>query len=157
MVLLIRRSPAMSTNPGEVAFPGGRLEPGEAPVAAALREAEEEVGLPAGAVDVLGQLPVRRRTRHPGAIAPFVGTVGDLPALRAGPGEVDEILLVPLGALLDEGVYWEELWNPEGTPAFPMPFFADPVVLGDDLVWGATAGMLADLLELLTEALRTPA
>ena len=149
IALLIRRATRLSANPGEIAFPGGRLEPGERPLAAALRESQEELGLPPSLVEVIGRLPVRERTRHPGAIAPFVGTLAQLPALEPCADEVDEVLFVPVRALMDDGVYWEELWNPEGSPPFVMPFFADPVALGDDLVWGATARMLADLLSLI--------
>jgi hypothetical protein len=82
---------------------------------------------------------------------PVVGYLAELPALTASPDEVDEILPVALGDLLAEGVYWEEIWSPEGPPPLVLPFFADPDTLGDDLVWGATARILTDLLLLLTE------
>jgi 8-oxo-dGTP pyrophosphatase MutT (NUDIX family) len=146
-VLLIRRAMGLGQNPGEVAFPGGHLEAGESGEAAALREAEEEVGLPPSSVEVLGQLPVRNRARSPGAIIPVVGIVAELPDLTLNPLEVDEILHVPLPALVADGVYWEEVWTPEGAKELALAFFAGAPALGDDLVWGATARMLSDLFD----------
>jgi 8-oxo-dGTP pyrophosphatase MutT (NUDIX family) len=148
-VLLIRRGMSLAANPGEIAYPGGRLEPGETPEAAALREAEEEVGLPESAVELAGRLPVRTRSRSPGSIVPVVGYLDALPALMPSPDEVDEILPVALRDLLADGVYWEEIWSPESATPLVLPFFAGAEGLGDDLVWGATARILTDLLVLL--------
>jgi 8-oxo-dGTP pyrophosphatase MutT (NUDIX family) len=151
-VLLIRRSVELAANPGEIAFPGGRLEEGESPEEAALREAEEEVGLPPASVEVLGRLPTLARLRLPGAIVPVVAVVPAMPDLVASKGEVEEMIPVALDDLLADGVYWEELWSPEGAPALALPFYAGTAGLGDDLIWGATARMLTDLLVLLTRA-----
>ncbi len=146
-VLLIRRSSFLARNPGDIAFPGGGLERGEAPVRAALREAEEEVALPAASVEVLGRMEMVFRGRRGGRIAPYLGILAAPPAnLRAQPYEVDELLVVTLADLAEEGVYWEERWDVPGEASRVLSFFAHPGFLGDDVIWGMTAGVLRQLL-----------
>ena len=140
-VVLIRRAAHLRANPGEIAFPGGRIEPGEAALAAALREAEEEVGLSASSVEVLGGLASVRSPRRPFPILPFVAAARGRPALRANPDEVERVLVVPLADLV-AGHYWQERWDRAGEPARVMHFFD----LGEDAIWGATAQMLHTLL-----------
>lgn len=92
-IVLTRRSADLAEHAGQIAFPGGGLDPGEPWVAAALREAHEEVGLAPDAVEVVGQLD----DAWSGAghhIVPVVGWLAAPPALRADPGEVAEILIV---------------------------------------------------------------
>jgi len=141
-VVLIRRAAHLRANPGEIAFPGGRIEPGEAPLAAALREAEEEVALPRDAVDVLGELASARQLRRPVPILPFVAAARGRPALEANPSEVDCVLVIPLAELVAPGRYWQERWDRAGDPALTMHFFD----LGEDVIWGATAHMLHGLV-----------
>jgi 8-oxo-dGTP pyrophosphatase MutT (NUDIX family) len=141
-VVLIRRAAHLRANPGEIAFPGGRIEPGEDPFATALREAEEEVALPADAVEALGELPIVHAGRGRVRILPFVAAAPTRPALEANPAEVDCILVVPLAGLVAPGRYWQEQWDRADDPAWTMHFFD----LGEDVVWGATAGMLHGLL-----------
>ena len=138
-VVLIRRASHLRANPGEIAFPGGRIEQGESPLAAALREALEEVALPAGAVEVLGELPIVHAASRLVPVLPFVAVAKDSPAIRACPDEVDCILVVPLRELIGPGRYWQEQWGED--PAWIMHFFD----LGEDLIWGATARMLYEL------------
>ncbi len=140
-VVLIRRASHLRANPGEIAFPGGRIEPGEAPLQAALREALEEVALEAGDVEILGELPVVHASRRSVTVLPFVAMARVLPELKACPDEVDGVLVVPLRELVAPGRYWQEQWDPAGDPAWVMHFFD----LGDDVVWGATARMLYEL------------
>ncbi len=140
-VLLIRRSANLRANPGEIAFPGGRIEAGESPLAAALREAEEEVALPARAVEVLGELPVVHASRRSVPVLPFVAVAGDLALVRANPAEVDGVLVVSLAELVAPGRYWREQWDQGDDPAWTMHFFD----LGEDVIWGATARMLYEL------------
>lgn len=151
-LLFIRRSHRMSRNPGEIAFPGGRIDPGEEPLQAALREADEEIGLAPGDVEVLGRLELIERPRAPVAIVPFVGVLGEPPHLRPNPDEVDGVITVPVARLLTDGVYWEELWNPTGVAPIPIPFFSDAELLGEDLIWGASARMLTELLTGISQA-----
>lgn len=144
--VLIRRSLALMSNPGDVAFPGGRLDPGERAIDAALREAEEEIGLSPGSVSVLGRLPVVKRARGRERIVAYVGTLPAEPSLRPEPGEVDAVLTVLLSDLAAEGVYWEEEWQIPGEGSRLLPFFAHAEALGDDVVWGMTAVLIRALL-----------
>jgi 8-oxo-dGTP pyrophosphatase MutT (NUDIX family) len=152
-LVLIRRAAHLRANPGEIAFPGGRIEPGEAPLAAALREAEEEVALRADAVDVLGELSSVGRPRPSVPILPFVVAARGRPTLEANPDEVDCVLVVPLAELVAPGCYWQERWDRDEDPARTMHFFD----LGEDVIWGATAQMLHALfLRLLGRCVSLP-
>lgn len=156
-VVLIRRAAQLERDPGHVALPGGLVEPGEEPEAAALREAEEEVGLDPASVVILGPLATVERPRGRGAVAPFVGVLPARPVLVPSPAEVEAVLEVPLAFLLADGVAWEERWPVAGAgeaagPAHVVRFFAHDDVLGHDLVWGVTAKILWDLLERVAAA-----
>ena len=118
---------------------------GEESEAAALREAREEVGIDPSSVEIIGRLSSLRTVLNPSAITPFVGVVPARPRLVPNPSEVERAFDVPLVELLDPEVYREELWTfPDGTE-HPMQFFE----LVGDTVWGATARMLIELLDLL--------
>jgi 8-oxo-dGTP pyrophosphatase MutT (NUDIX family) len=144
-VVLTRRSRQMRSHTGEVAFPGGRVEAGEAPVAAALREAAEEVGIQPAAVEVLGQLSPLTTIRGRSAISSFVGLLPGRPLLCPSPFEVEHAFDVALAELMADGVAHEERWDIPGPPDRPIHFFDLP----HDLVWGATARILFDLLTLV--------
>jgi len=137
-VVLIRRAAHLRANPGEIAFPGGRIEAGELPLQAALREAEEEVALKPGDIDVLGRLSSLGHPLRSAPIVPFVAAARSRLVLEANPGEVDCVLSVPLAQLVAPGCYWQERWERAGEPARSMHFFD----LGEDVIWGATAEML---------------
>jgi 8-oxo-dGTP pyrophosphatase MutT (NUDIX family) len=144
-VVLTRRSQLLQRDPGHVAFPGGRVEPGEAPPDAALREAHEEVGLHPQEVEVCGLVDVVGR--RPGEqIAAYLGILARPPALVPSASEVESVLEVPLASLLADGVAWQERWS-AGRGERSVHFFADPTVLGDDLVWGVSARILWHLLD----------
>lgn len=151
-VVMIRRASGLRSGPGEIAFPGGHVDDGEAPEAAALREAEEEIGLPPRSVRVVGELPPVSRRTAAISVAAFVGLVEDVPALTPNLREVDEVLVVPLGDLADPLCYEEELWAVDGSKARRMHFFA----LGDDLLWGLSARILVSLLDRLAAAAGGP-
>jgi 8-oxo-dGTP pyrophosphatase MutT (NUDIX family) len=140
-VVLIRRAGHLRASPGEIAFPGGRIERGESALAAALREAREEVSLPAGAVEVLGELPVVHASSRFVPVLPFVAAASWLPDLQACPDEVDCVLVVPLRELVAQGRYWQEQWAVREDPDWVMHFFD----LGEDLIWGASARILYEL------------
>ncbi len=140
-VLLTRRSMHLSSHRGEISFPGGRIEPGESYESAALREAYEEVALPADRVEVVGRLDPMSTVVSRSYIVPVVGLVSGRPELRAHAGEVDRMMWVPLAELADPGAYREEWW---GTPPLDRPMFF--FELADETVWGATARMLHQLL-----------
>jgi 8-oxo-dGTP pyrophosphatase MutT (NUDIX family) len=157
-VVLTRRADHLPSHGGEVSFPGGRMRPGEPPLQAALREANEEVGLQTGSVDVIGALTPLTTRRSPALVHCFVGRFEGPNAggqvLRADSSEVDRIFWVALARLAENGVYHEEIWPvgpevpPPGGPAGALalrsvPFFE----LEDDVVWGATGRLLTELLE----------
>lgn len=156
-VLLTRRSAHLRAHRGEMSFPGGRSEPGEAIVDAALREAHEEVGLDLTTVEVLGELDHLMTVTSRSFIVPLVATLPGPPqGLVANPTEVDEVRFASVPELLLDEVYREEVWT---WPASPMwgdgdepgipverPIFFFELV--GDTVWGATASMLRQLLGL---------
>lgn len=140
-VLLTRRSSHLRNHAGEVSFPGGRTDPGEGAVAAALREAREEVALDPATVTIRGELPHVRTMVSVSHIVPIVATVAEPAPLVVNPAEVDAAYWVPLTTLTAAGVHHRELW-PLTTMELPMEFFD----LADDTIWGATARMLVSLL-----------
>lgn len=142
-VALIRRARHLRSNPGEIAFPGGRIEPGESEVEAALREAEEEVAMERASVRVLGSLPTVERAARPLPIAVVIGVVDGVPRLRPNPDEVDAVLVVRLDELADPEGYWEESWLRADGQEWRMPMFD----LGEDVIWGASARILVLLFE----------
>lgn len=140
-VLLTRRSSGLRNHAGEVSFPGGRIEPGEEVVAAAVREANEEVALDPATVVVHGELPHVRTMVSASHIVPVVASVTEPTEPVANPIEVEAAYWVPLATLVEPGVHHREIWR-IGNATVPMDFFE----LDDDIIWGATARMLVSLL-----------
>ncbi len=150
-VLLTRRSSRLRSHRGEVSFPGGGTEPGEGPVAAALREAHEEVGLDPAAVRPVGWLrPVLTFVSN-ALVVPVVGVLDRPPSdLVPSPTEVDRIFDTALADLTADRTYHEEWWSFPGRPgrgadghgAYPIRFFQ----VAGETVWGATGRMLYELL-----------
>jgi 8-oxo-dGTP pyrophosphatase MutT (NUDIX family) len=151
-VVLTRRSSSLRSHRGEVSFPGGRIEPDETPLQAALREAEEEVGIDPSTPEVLGGLAPLATLSSSSSITPFVAVLPGRPALRPNPGEVELAFDVALADLRADGVFREERWD--------FPFGADrPVYFFDlpaDLIWGATARILHELLALVVTERTSP-
>jgi 8-oxo-dGTP pyrophosphatase MutT (NUDIX family) len=143
-VLLTERSRDLRQHAGQIAFPGGRVEPGdEGPVAAALRESEEEIGLVAGCVEVLGFLGDQLvMTGY--RVTPVVGLVGAGFALRIDPTEVAAVFEVPLAFVLDPANHRlrSRTLGDAVVDVYEMPY-------GEHHIWGATAGMLTSLARLL--------
>lgn len=146
MIVLIRRSFMLASNPGDLAFPGGRLEPGERAVDAAVREAEEEVALKPDEMRVLGRLGDVNRPRARGSVVPYVALLPAEPRLHPDPIEVDGIFKVSLADLVEDGRFWEEEWLIPEQGSRVLSFFAHPTVLGEDVIWGMTAMILRELL-----------
>lgn len=143
-VLLTRRSPDLAAHSGQIAFPGGGVEEvDDGPVDTALREAEEEVGLARGRVEVLGQLD-SYLTRTGFLVQPVVGLVHPPFDLVADPLEVAEIFEVPLDFILDPRNQRMESRTYKGHQRW---FYVFPYQ--DYYIWGATAGMLVNLVEVL--------
>lgn len=137
-VIMTKRPDNMRTHPGDVVFPGGRMEPGESAIDAAIREACEEVGLPEEAVEVIGGLsPIT--TRDPSnVIVPVVAKVTRPDVLVPQPEEVELILEPTVEELLDE-----TRWNVSEWFGRNLWFFDFP----EATLWGATAFMVRELLE----------
>lgn len=136
-LLLTKRSSALKHHPGQIAFPGGKQDEGDADViAAALREAHEEIGLPYDVVDVLGTLPAHE-TVTGFAVTPVFAFVRDEFEVIPEPGEVDEVFSVPLSHVADPANYLIESRRWRGTRRhyFTVPY-------GPYYIWGATARML---------------
>lgn len=139
-IVLLQRSDHLGKHAGQIAFPGGGLEAGEDDLACALREAREEVALPPEEVEVIGQLD-RYATFTGYRISPFVGRLRRWPLeLVPDPGEVAAILTVPVARLIEPGALRVATL---GTGR-AINFFD----VGDHVIWGATARMLRQLLEL---------
>ena len=145
-LLFTRRSPTLSTHSGQISFPGGSRDPGDATLAdTALREAHEELGIPPERVRVLGSLTPVFTVVSNFLITPVVGWMGDdRISLAPNPHEVAEVIEAPLAALADPGIFHEEDWVRAGRPH--AVYFYDH---GAYRIWGATARILHELLALL--------
>jgi len=131
---------------GEISFPGGRQDhPGEELLKTALREADEEIGLAPGAVDVLGALPPVSTVVTGYKVHPFVGLIPDGVAFRPNPGEVAAVLLFRLDEL--RGGFGMRRLVRRGVP-IRTPTYE----VGEHLIWGATARILGSLLERLDDS-----
>ena len=146
-VVLTRRPETMPSHRGDVAFPGGKVHPeiDATLLAAALREAEEEVGLPPAAVEVVAELETISTVTSRFLVAPFVGVLAAPPVLRADPREVERVFDVSLSELMADGVHRVEHWG-TGVLTRDVHIFE----LEDETVWGLTARILAGFLTLLT-------
>jgi 8-oxo-dGTP pyrophosphatase MutT (NUDIX family) len=137
VVLLTERARHLTHHPGQVSFPGGRLEhPAEGAVAAALREAQEEVGLAAEHVTVVGRLPAHV-TGTGFQVEPVVGIITDSFVASPDPAEVDQVFEVPLDFLLDPANQRTQLLERFGTRFVSYEFHWE-----GHRIWGATAAMI---------------
>ena len=144
MVLLTQRTDHLTDHAGQISFPGGRVEPDDAgPVATALREAEEEIGLEARHVEVIGRLDIYE-TGTGFSITPIVGVID--PGFSPNPDsfEVADVFEVPLDFVLDRRNHERHSRTFDGVERH---FHALPYQ--NRFIWGATAGMLVDLYEKL--------
>jgi 8-oxo-dGTP pyrophosphatase MutT (NUDIX family) len=139
-VILTRRTDTLKRHPGQVAFPGGRVDPDDADLtAAALREAEEEIGLPPTLVEVIG-LADRYRTVTGFQVTPVVGVVPHDVTYEKREAEVAEIFEVPLSFLLDTANHVEATVEWQGRERHYYE-----IMWGDFRIWGATAAMIVNL------------
>ena len=146
-VLFTQRTAHLAHHAGQVSFPGGHIERDDSgPVATALRETEEEVGIPRDRVDVLGFLDAYV-TRTGFVVTPVVGRVQPPFTVNADPHEVAEVFEVPLRFLMDPANHRKCSAEFEGVSRH---FYAMPY--GDYFIWGAPAGMLINLYEFLNRA-----
>lgn len=141
-VLLTLRTPDLRSHSGQIAFPGGKIDPTDAtPIAAALREADEEIGLAAGSVEPIGFLDLYL-TFSGFRILPVVARVQPDYQVRINPAEVADAFEVPLEFLMEPGNHQrlKRDWKGIERQYYAMPF-------GDRYIWGVTAGILRNLYE----------
>jgi 8-oxo-dGTP pyrophosphatase MutT (NUDIX family) len=146
-----RRRTDLRRHAGEISFPGGRRDPEDADLKdTALREAEEEIGLPRTAVRLLGELPPTSTFVTNYVIHPFVGLIPAGLAWRVSEREVDEVLELPLRALRESRT--RTRMERRG-----ISFETDAYIVDEHLIWGATARIVEHLLERVGELLPHPA
>lgn len=151
-LVFTKKTETVPHHQGQFAFPGGVVETFDASrVGTALREASEEIDLDPAAVEVLGELDDVPTATTRFVITPVVGLCPTPPTLRADGREIERVLEVPLGRLLDRGAYREEQWEREGQLR-PVAFFT----YGADVIWGATARILREFLDLVFPEARPP-
>ncbi|MFM7025456.1 MAG: CoA pyrophosphatase [Limnohabitans sp.] len=151
-VLLTQRTVHLPTHAGQIAFPGGKVDPQDLSIpAAALREAEEEVGLHRQHVEVIGQLPVYA-TGTGFHVTPVVALVQPAFSLTPNPGEVDAVFEVPLAFLMNPSNHRRHAfeWQGQQRHWFSMPWVQPDTSGGvERFIWGATAGMLRNFYRFL--------
>jgi 8-oxo-dGTP pyrophosphatase MutT (NUDIX family) len=141
-VLLTQRTDTLASHPGQIAFPGGRIDSTDADArAAALREAHEEIGLHESAIETLGYLD-GYRTGTGFHVTPVVALIKPSFALVLAAGEVADAFEVPLSFLMDQANHQqhERAWRGRTRTFWAMPY-------GERYIWGATAGMLKNLYD----------
>lgn len=143
-LVFMKRSDDLPRHPGEISFPGGLVDPGDADLpATALREAWEEIGLDPSLPEILGALPAVHTTVSGILVVPFVGMLVDPPVLSIDGRETEQVLTFSVDRLLEaEAVH--ELERPHGRRWRGWRYEVDGTT-----VWGATGRMLHDLLEIL--------
>jgi 8-oxo-dGTP pyrophosphatase MutT (NUDIX family) len=145
-LILTRRAALLKHHPGQVAFPGGKQDPADpSPLAAALREAHEEIGLAPEAVAILGALDPHE-TVTGFTVAPFVGLVPSDFRPAIDPSEVAEAFEVPLAFALDPANFQihARVWQRRERRYYVLPY-------GPHYIWGATARMLRQLADRMRE------
>ncbi|HSC69603.1 MAG TPA: CoA pyrophosphatase [Cellvibrio sp.] len=148
-ILYTKRAAHLRQHPGEVCFPGGMWEQGDSDLwATALREAHEEIGLPAFGIQLLGRLP-QSRTRAGTPVTPFVASFDSSLPLHASPDELDSIFLVPLSAF-KEGIQVREDTFERNGLMYQVPVYQ---FQGYE-IWGVTAAVTAQVLKLWDRAAR---
>lgn len=145
-VLLTQRAGHLADHPGQIAFPGGKIDKGETPLQAALREAHEEVGLEKNFIDPVGYLDVYVTSRNY-RIVPTIARLTPGFSLTLNAQEVDDVFEVPLSFLMNPDNHQRHSREYRGVMRhyWAMPF-------GERYIWGVTAGILRGLYEQMVQA-----
>ncbi|MGH7322336.1 MAG: CoA pyrophosphatase [Candidatus Rokuibacteriota bacterium] len=145
MILFTKRTDRVGHHKGQISFPGGVVDPTDAsPLDAALRECEEEIALPRAAVEPLGALDDTETVATSFVITPFVGLVREPVAWQPDGEEIVRVIEVPFEALVAEGSFRIEMVQRDGVARRVYSFD-----YGDDTIWGATARILVEYLDLV--------
>mgnify|MGYP001565297254 FL=1 len=144
-VVFAKRTEDVSHHKGQFSFPGGIVETWDGSrLETALREAQEEIGLPPSAVDILGTLDDTETRATQFVITPFVGMVSQPVSYTPDGKEIERVLEVPLAALLDPAIFRVEMWERDGE-VHPVYFYE----YNGETIWGATARILKQFLDLV--------
>jgi 8-oxo-dGTP pyrophosphatase MutT (NUDIX family) len=145
-LVLTRRRDDLNSHPGQMSFPGGQHEAQETLLMTALRETEEEIGISTRSLEVIGELTPLYIPPSDFEVHPFVAWYcnGNRPSFSPNPGEVAEIIEVPLRHLLDPSSRSEQPWDFQGH-SITVPYYS----VDEHKVWGATAMMISELVERL--------
>jgi len=145
MILFTKRTDRVGSHKGQISFPGGVVEPSDPTfLDAALRECEEEIGMPRASVEPLGTLDDTETVATSFVITPFVGLVRRPVAWRPDGEETERVIEVPYAALVEEGSFRVEMVERDGITR-PVYYFD----YEGDTIWGATARILVHYLELV--------
>ena len=146
-VLFIKRTDNVKTHRGEISFPGGTCEDRDNTLLdTALRECAEEIGLAADDIEILGELDDEASVRTNYTISPFVALILWPYKFRMDGNEVEEIIGVPVSALLDNGFSRQEIMNGETITKYFYPYQGR-------VIWGATARILSKFLDIFTRVM----
>lgn len=144
-LLFTLRNSGLNSHSGQISFPGGRIEDGETPLDASLRETEEETGIPSEEIEILGKLTPLFVPPSNSLIFPFVGYLESKPELTVNPDEVEEAFYTPIDYFLDKANLNQEEWDLNGVKLdVPNWKIHDKTPL-----WGASAMMLSELLTII--------
>jgi 8-oxo-dGTP pyrophosphatase MutT (NUDIX family) len=148
-LVLTRRTQTVRSHKGQISLPGGARENNEPLIQTALRETLEELGIPSDGTEVIGPLSVLYTPPSRYCIYPFVAHRLVIPTFHPDPVEVAEVLEVPLATLLDPSTRRVTYWSdPDFETPRRVPFFN----IHDQVVWGATAMILSELVTMLEDA-----
>lgn len=142
-LVLTRRTSRVNHHQAQISFPGGRQEIGESVEQTALRETQEELGVPPESLKVIGSLSPLYIPPSNHCIYPVVSVAEKRPTFCPSPEEVNELIEIPVNHLLDERNVQREVWRVAGRK-LEVPFY----LYKDEKIWGATAMVLAELLEI---------
>jgi len=141
---LTSRSGSVFHHKNQISFPGGQNEPGESIQETALRETYEELGLPPDLIRIIGELTPLYIPPSNFCVYPIVGTMQERPVYKTRAKEVAEVIETPLDHLLDKRNLRKEIWT-RGQQEVKVPFY----YFGGYKIWGATAMILAEFLEIV--------
>lgn len=144
-ILLTLRSSKLRTHSGQISFPGGKIDDGETPIKAAIRETHEETGIIINENNIIGSISQLFVPHSNAAIMPFLAYTEQFHQLKLNPDEVEEAWFEPLDSFLGERNLREEVWNLGGYNA-EVPFWK---IHNSMPLWGATAVILREFLDIL--------